>query len=139
MIYNSDERVKYCGHHCQAAHWRDHKKVCKSSLAKSSWLPEWDRSNRNPAWASDTASRNLHNPFGSDKHLWGNTPAIDILQIERNEGLDYGDDVALLFAGSLCISHHVDVIYPANANSFWRPEKCREDSGSYSKKFWSWC
>jgi hypothetical protein len=31
--------------------------------------------------------------------LWGNTPALDILKLEQNEGLSYQDDIALLFAG----------------------------------------
>lgn len=40
-----------------------------------------------------------HNPFGGAKYLWGNTPAIDVVNLERNEGLDFKDDLYLLFAG----------------------------------------
>ena len=31
--------------------------------------------------------------------MWGNTPALDVLKLEQNEGLSYQDDIALLFAG----------------------------------------
>ncbi|KAH9204815.1 hypothetical protein DL95DRAFT_494481, partial [Leptodontidium sp. 2 PMI_412] len=33
--------------------------------------------------------------------LWGNTPTVDVLNLERNEGIDYKEDTALLFAGDL--------------------------------------
>ena len=34
-----------------------------------------------------------------DKHLWGNVPALDILQLRDNEGDTFSEDVKLLFAG----------------------------------------
>ncbi|KAI3324399.1 hypothetical protein HD806DRAFT_522187 [Xylariaceae sp. AK1471] len=92
--------VSYCGRDCQKKHWTEHKKACKSALAKSSWRPAWDIQHREPAWAFGAAATNLHNPFGSDKHLWGNTPAVNILHLERNEGSAYGEDIAVLFAAS---------------------------------------
>lgn len=68
-------------------------------MSKESWRPTWEREGREPAWAIGAAATNLHNPFGADKYLWGNTPALDILNLEHNEGLGYRDDIALLFAG----------------------------------------
>ena len=76
-----------------------HKSACKSHLIQANWRPAWDREGREPAWASTTASRNWHNPFGGEKYLWGNIPAIDVLRLSENEGNAYPDDIALLFAG----------------------------------------
>ncbi|RYN62674.1 hypothetical protein AA0119_g13108 [Alternaria tenuissima] len=81
-------------------HWSSHKVKCRSPLNKASWLPDWDRDNREPAWASVEASKKFHNPYGSSKYLWGNTPAIDIAQFSGNEGPTYDSNVALLFAAS---------------------------------------
>ncbi|ETN45854.1 uncharacterized protein HMPREF1541_00035 [Cyphellophora europaea CBS 101466] len=64
------------------------------------WRPQWDIDQREPAWASSTAGQNWHNPFGDQKYLWGNTPAIDILHLEEHEGADHQDNVKLLFAAS---------------------------------------
>lgn len=69
-------------------------------MAKPGWRPAWDREGREPRWATDAvASRRWHNPFGGTKYLWGNTPAVDIIQLEKNEGLEYREEMSLLFAG----------------------------------------
>jgi hypothetical protein len=68
-------------------------------MGKEDWRPAWDREGREPPWASGAASRNWHNVFGGSKYLWGNTPALDVLKLEQNEGIGYRDDIALLFAG----------------------------------------
>jgi len=31
--------------------------------------------------------------------LWGNVPALDVLQLSKNEGPNYDQDLHLLFAG----------------------------------------
>ncbi|KAF1831410.1 hypothetical protein BDW02DRAFT_531923 [Decorospora gaudefroyi] len=92
--------VSYCGPACQRLHWSTHKVKCNSPLNKASWMPDWDRNNRAPAWASGEAATNFHNPFGSNKYLWGNTPAMDIARIPENEGLGYDKDMSFLFAAS---------------------------------------
>lgn len=68
-------------------------------MSKESWRPAWDREDREPPWASGAAAKNWHNTFGGNKHLWGNTPAVDILKLEQNEGLEYRGGLSLLFAG----------------------------------------
>jgi len=72
---------------------------CKGPLSNQAWRLAWEREGRTPAWVRSTPSRKGHNPFGGNKYLWGNTPAIDILQLERNEGVPYVEHIALLFAG----------------------------------------
>ena len=89
---------QYCGLECQKAHWQIHKIICKSYLGKLNWRPARERECREPAWTTASAARNWHNPFGGGKYLWGNTPAIDILQMRNNEGSSYEKDIALLFA-----------------------------------------
>ena len=37
--------------------------------------------------------------FGSQKDLWGNVPAIDVLQLKSNEGEGYEKELRMLFAG----------------------------------------
>ncbi|KAI0172646.1 hypothetical protein GGR52DRAFT_545542 [Hypoxylon sp. FL1284] len=86
--------VLYCGRECQAKHWGKHKKSCKSRLMNTGWLPAWDREGRLQYLTPFDSS------FGMDKHLWGNTPATDILQLHRNEGISYHQDVRLLLAAS---------------------------------------
>lgn len=90
---------QYCGMACQRVDWSEHKKQCKSSMAKSTWRPLWDYEGRQPHWATEIPSRRWHNVFGGSKYLWGNTPAIDVVNLERNEGPDFKDDLHLLFAG----------------------------------------
>lgn len=74
-------------------------------MASSTWRPAWEREGHEPSWAMGVEAGNAHNPFGGCKFLWGNTPAIDVLQIDRNEGRTYCRDIALLFAGK-CIEVH---------------------------------
>lgn len=41
--------------------------------------------------------------FGGKKYLWGNTPAFDVLNLESNEGVDYNEQLNLLFAGMFAV------------------------------------
>ena len=38
-------------------------------------------------------------PFGHLNYLWGNIPAFDVLNIEKNEGCGYTKDIDMCFAG----------------------------------------
>ena len=38
-------------------------------------------------------------PFGGRQYMWGNMPALDVLNLQRNEGFEEGRDYTLLFAG----------------------------------------
>ncbi|QSZ28709.1 hypothetical protein DSL72_003209 [Monilinia vaccinii-corymbosi] len=97
--------VQYCGKTCQVAHWKIHKQDCKSPLMKKSWKPQWDVEKRRPAFfdfGDDSAANEwLHAAqFGRRKYLWGNVPAIDIVQSCKNEGKDFPERFNLLFAAS---------------------------------------
>ena len=37
--------------------------------------------------------------YGGNKYLWGNVPALDLLQLKDNEGEDYCQGLSLLLAG----------------------------------------
>ncbi|KAF2122080.1 hypothetical protein BDV96DRAFT_562887 [Lophiotrema nucula] len=66
------------------------------------YTPRWIKEKRTPQfWAAPTPS----NPFnlaghGSKQYLWGNVPALDILNLKDNEGITSIGDINLLFAAS---------------------------------------
>ncbi|KAL4799456.1 hypothetical protein BDV19DRAFT_385224 [Aspergillus venezuelensis] len=70
--------VAYCGPNCQK------------------WKPTWVQEGRTPAFVAGPAITT----FGVNKYLWGNMPALVLLQLEKNEGKAYGEDIRLLFAAS---------------------------------------
>lgn len=62
----------------------------------SSWEPEWF------AEGVQVAAPAKMKPT---KYVWGNMPAIDILNLPKNETVSHKEDLALLFA-STCIHVH---------------------------------
>ena len=78
-------------------HWTlRHKIDCNWPLKASEWKPEWYSSYRDPVFAApapnDTAL--THHP-----DLIGEQPAIDVLNLEGNEGTYIQQPKRLLFAG----------------------------------------
>lgn len=66
------------------------------------WKPKWSVDKRVPDFAPFLLGLM---PFGdAHKHLYGNAPAYDILKLEQNEGLDWNEELRLLFAGDDCLS-----------------------------------
>ncbi|KAJ7237269.1 hypothetical protein B0H12DRAFT_108636 [Mycena haematopus] len=92
--------VKYCGSACQAQHWKTHKNDCKHPYNNSSWQPTWMTENRSPAFIVGDGP--LHSPFGTfGTYVWGNVPAINCLQLTRNEGRGGASmDLKFCFAAS---------------------------------------
>ncbi|KAK4237717.1 hypothetical protein C8A03DRAFT_44438 [Achaetomium macrosporum] len=88
--------VLYCGPNCHKAHWPVHKVDCNSLLAKQTWKPDWVLENRTPAFVGGGPGVQ----FGGKKYLFGNVPALDVLQLGSNEGGNYGGPLRLLFAAS---------------------------------------
>ena len=97
--------AQYCSKDCQQAHWGVHKRDCRSPLMKNTWRPAWDVEGRQPAFITDkgqTVGQNPYGqtPYGGQKYLWGNVPALDLLNIKQNEGSEFTGDIRLLFAGT---------------------------------------
>lgn len=72
---------------------------------KQDWKPSWETENRLPAFPSPQLEENIHYRFGKETHLWGNVPAVDVLNLPHNEGSDFPHDLAILFAGWLSLLH----------------------------------
>ena len=84
--------VLYCKNECQNKHWNFHKGACESAFVDDSWVPGWVIRGNTPRIEQRKDVRR--------KYLWGNMPAIDILQLNHNEGPSYPKDLSLLFAAS---------------------------------------
>ncbi|KAJ6485552.1 hypothetical protein C8R45DRAFT_1145973 [Mycena sanguinolenta] len=92
--------VKYCGAECQAQHWKTHKNACKHPYNNSSWQPTWMVEKRTPIFVGNDGPRQVvFGAFGNN--VWGNVPAINCLQLKRNEGQRAASmDLKLCFAAS---------------------------------------
>ncbi|KAL4805432.1 hypothetical protein BDV18DRAFT_140850 [Aspergillus unguis] len=88
--------VAYCSPACQKEHWPLHKVRCKAELNTKDWHPAWSRENRVPMFAQ----QHEHQSVGLNKNLWGNVPAIDVVQLEKNEGKIHNKKLTLLFGAS---------------------------------------
>ncbi|KAJ6580856.1 hypothetical protein B0H19DRAFT_930261 [Mycena capillaripes] len=93
--------VKYCGSECQTRHWKTHKMDCKHPYNNQSWKPAWTTEKRAPAFMVDNNGPS-HTSFGTfGNYLWGNVPAINCLQLARNEGQRAASmDLKFCFAAS---------------------------------------
>jgi hypothetical protein len=70
---------------------------------KETWKPRFLLENRLPSFMKPAGSRSSNlGTFGPNQYLWGNVPAVDILNVDRNEGRDgiVQRNIALLFAAS---------------------------------------
>ncbi|KAJ6465152.1 hypothetical protein C8R47DRAFT_991632 [Mycena vitilis] len=91
--------VKYCSRECQARHWKSHKSDCKHPYMDSSWQPAWTKERRAPAFVNNGPPHIFFGTFGN--YLWGNVPAINCLQLGRNEGQRAASmDLKFCFAAS---------------------------------------
>lgn len=96
---------QYCSKECQAAHWKQHKIHCKSESMKITWEPDWTIRPTREGWENH---QEVFDTLRKQKYLWGNIPAIDVLNLEQNEGASYDKNMNLLFAG-MCLNQ---VIHP---------------------------
>lgn len=69
---------------------------------KVTWRPSWDVEAGQPAFISDEGPPVDFASHGRQKYLWGNVPALDLLNLQQNEGVDSAGDLRLLFAGDYC-------------------------------------
>ncbi|EPQ57739.1 hypothetical protein GLOTRDRAFT_37501 [Gloeophyllum trabeum ATCC 11539] len=82
--------VSYCSKECQRGHWKIHKADCKDPLMASDWKPVWERERRLPSFISSDNDGSASSPMTKERlatglHLWGNMPAIDLVNLEQNE------------------------------------------------------
>ncbi|KAH8593394.1 hypothetical protein B0O99DRAFT_515819 [Bisporella sp. PMI_857] len=98
--------IQYCSKECQIAHWKLHKIDCKSPLMQATWKPSWHVEHRQPAFCGgnnpddDGCSELGQVRHGARKYLWGNVPAVNIVNHPQNEGLSLPGRINLLFAAS---------------------------------------
>ncbi|KAJ5047251.1 uncharacterized protein L3040_003090 [Drepanopeziza brunnea f. sp. 'multigermtubi'] len=94
--------IQYCSKECQVAHWVSHKVDCKSPLMKSTWKPSWQREVRKPAFITGDSGPFAfgQTKYGKQKYLWGNVPAIDVVNHCHNEAANLPERFSLLFAAS---------------------------------------
>ena len=95
--------VQYCSKECQKSHWPSHKNDCNSPLMKETWRPSRDTERRQPAFIGDGPGYFAAMPwnvvYGQNKYLWGNVPALDLVNLAQNEGVNIPSSLHLLFAG----------------------------------------
>jgi hypothetical protein len=87
---------------CQKAHWPLHKVDCKSPFREESWKPSWDVEGRSPTFAEGEIDESF-TVHGARKYLWGNVPAVDILNLNGNDTVQIPLSLRLLFASKYLI------------------------------------
>ncbi|KAJ4468726.1 hypothetical protein J3R30DRAFT_1598287 [Lentinula aciculospora] len=94
--------LRYCSKQCQESHWNTHKKDCKHPYNRPDWKPAWLSEGRTPAFVADDEPQTHFATHWAPEYLWGNTPAVNCLQLERNEGVSESveRDFNLCFAAS---------------------------------------
>ncbi|KAI0904588.1 hypothetical protein F4823DRAFT_628512 [Ustulina deusta] len=90
--------ITYCSKRCQVVHWATHRTDCRSAFMKGTWVPSWVTQNRAPTFLND--EKPPHTEFGTPKYFWGNVPAIDVVRLPQNEGIDFQEPLRVLFPAS---------------------------------------
>ncbi|PZC93522.1 MYND finger family protein [Pyrenophora tritici-repentis] len=101
MVCSKCFLVQYCCKACQVTDWKRHKPICTSEHLKETYLPRYVKECRIPFGGPPDQPGFDITSFGSLQYLWGNMPALDILNADKNEGKDIMKrDINLLFAAS---------------------------------------
>ncbi|KAI0912836.1 hypothetical protein F4823DRAFT_622623 [Ustulina deusta] len=110
--------VTYCSRACQQMNWSVHKAACRDTMATASFETE----HRLPIWAPQTLYADLmknhgrvepqdvpqigpsnrrefleNDPRSGQFELFGSYPAIDVLRLDANEGVERKDPIDVLF------------------------------------------
>ncbi|KAM6494778.1 protein of unknown function (DUF4470) domain containing protein [Amanita muscaria] len=109
MACSACKLVSYCSKECQKAHWKQHKQDCKNSMRSADWTPSWIRERRSPSFITDTPEIDdfeqlQKEEFSVGMSLWGNTPAVDVINLACNEN-DAKKDFSLAFIASGDLRH----------------------------------
>ncbi|RDB14687.1 hypothetical protein Hypma_016436 [Hypsizygus marmoreus] len=106
--------VSYCSMGCQKAHWSIHKIDCKNKMRSSEWQPSYIIERRLPSFISGTSPtkdflKSAQEEFNSGLSLWGNMPAMDVINLSENEK-DTTKDFSLAFVASGDLRHIVRTV-----------------------------
>ncbi|KIL61611.1 hypothetical protein M378DRAFT_166732 [Amanita muscaria Koide BX008] len=109
MACSACKLVSYCSKECQKAHWKKHKQDCKNSMRSADWTPSWIREFRSPSFITDASEIDnfeqlQKKDFSVGMSLWGNTPAVDVINLACNEN-DAKKDFSLGFIASGDLRH----------------------------------
>ncbi|KDR66739.1 hypothetical protein GALMADRAFT_106135 [Galerina marginata CBS 339.88] len=101
--------VSYCSKECQKVHWKLHKGDCKNPMRSESWMPAWSREGRSPSFVTGMSleeefDQKKIEEFSVGMSLWGNTPAMDLINLASNEK-DGEKDFSLAFIASGDLRH----------------------------------
>ncbi|KEY69014.1 hypothetical protein S7711_03317 [Stachybotrys chartarum IBT 7711] len=107
--------VTYCGTECKASHWEQHKRECPGVKKNLEQLLSRD--------VSSTATR-------IPGSCWAPSPAIDVLNIEKNEGVEFDGSLQLLFAGEAGIRHFIYSVANLSSATPLSLRVCITDSSS---------
>ena len=66
---------------------------------KATWKPSWDVTGRRPTFTTPNGPIIGQTHYGKQKYLWGNVPALDVVNHRHNEIDNLPEDLHLLFAG----------------------------------------
>lgn len=74
-------------------------------MSRDTWKPDfWINIDNKPpdfVWTERCDPDDTVNQLGPrDKFLWGSVPPIDVIQLEKNEGVTHAETLRLLFAGN---------------------------------------
>ena len=83
-------KVYYCNVECQRKHWARHKSSCHETTDKTIQLVKRIK------MRLDETERNTGL---SMTYYWGNSPAVDLINLSMNEGEEYSSPLALLLCG----------------------------------------
>ncbi|RXW22351.1 hypothetical protein EST38_g3504 [Candolleomyces aberdarensis] len=96
--------ISYCSKDYQKDHWKLHKRDCKKPIKSEDWLPSWVREGRPPIFMRDETPeegfyRRSTGEFDRGYALWGNVPAMDVINLGANEN-DATKDLSIAFVGA---------------------------------------
>ena len=92
--------TQYCSKECQKGHWRVHNDDCKAPLRTEAFLPNFCYEARVPVDYIFPGAEQLNTP-----HLWSTSPAMDVLNLQSNEGERFNGNLFVLFAGKWLYKH----------------------------------
>ena len=64
---------------------------------KATWKPSWNMERRTPTFVIDGGPQQT--AYGKQKYLWGNVPALDVVNHLQNEKDNLPQNLRILFAG----------------------------------------